>query len=254
MTNKREGKQRMGTVFKSYLWSHSDWCLALNILGNFPPMNVYLVCPLPLFWIARFKGWHSLRLTSPVRQMELRGARQRPDRPCQLIWPQAQPDSITTTAVNIQLKLVWILFTVSFSRLQKMTVVLETPCSTQAGWYTCQSQLCMVGQVSLGTEAGWCCLPSQRLLHCRDSQGKCLEQLSPFWLPGWSDWLGGCSLLLHSSQSCPVHKHHLPRERRMLFVPCPRFIFYSASRSDLKCNLTMSLTGLTLQQLSLAWC
>lgn len=132
MTNKREGKQRMGTVFKSYLWSHSDWFLALNILGNFPPMNVYLVCPLPLFWIAQFKGWHSLRLTSPVRQMELRGARQRPDRPCQLIWPQAQPDSITTTAVNIQLKLVWILFTVSFSRLQKMTVVLETPCSTQA--------------------------------------------------------------------------------------------------------------------------
>lgn len=120
----------------------------------------------------------------------------------------------------------------------------------------CQLQLCVIRQVSLGTKTGWSCLPPQRPLHRRDSQGKCLEQLPPLWLAGCCDWLGGCSLLPHSSQSCSAHKHHFPEEEKLsLFVLLLRSTFYSPSQSDLKkCNLTTSLIGLTLQWLFPDWC
>lgn len=130
-------------------------------------MSIHLVCPLPLFWIARFKGWHPSRLTSTIRQMELKGARQRPGRPCQLIWPQAQPYSITTTAVNIQLRLVWVLLTVSFSRPLKMIVLLEAPCSAQVSWVHVPSTA-LHGQTGVRWQLGRTKLPpTQRLLHHR---------------------------------------------------------------------------------------
>lgn len=196
MVNKRESRQRMRTVCKGSLWPHCAWFLVQDILGSFSLMSIYLMCPLLLSWIARIGGWHSSRLTPTIRQMELSGARQRPGRPCQLIWPQAQPYSITTAAVNIQLRLVWVLFTVSFSRLLKLTVALLLPglVGTRA-----KSQLCMVGKVSLGTQAGWSCLSSQGLLHHRGCQGECLKQLSPLCLPDWCDWLCWYSVLPHTS-------------------------------------------------------
>lgn len=125
MTNKRGGK-KTGRIFKDISWPHRDWIQALIISGSLPPVSIHLVCPLPLFWITRFQGWHTSRLTSTVRQMELRGVRQRPGEPCQLIWPQAQPFSTSTTAVNTQLRRVWVLLAVSSPGLQKMTVGLET--------------------------------------------------------------------------------------------------------------------------------
>lgn len=209
MTNKRGGKQKMETIFKDISWPHCNWIQALIISGSLPPLSIYLVRPLPLFWITRFQGWHTSRLTSTVRQMELRGVRQRPGKPCQLMWPQAQPYSITTSAVNIQLRRVWVLLAVSSPRCQKMTVVLETLC---AWWVHVPVTLCVVGQVSLGTKAGWSSPLSQRLWHHRGCQGKCPKQLSPLWLPGWSDWLGGCSLLLHSSQSCQFTSINFPEK------------------------------------------
>lgn len=193
MTNKRESMPRMGTVFKGSLWPHCDCFLALNILGSLSPMSIYLLCLLPLFWIARFEGWCSSRLTPTVRQMELSGARQRPGKPCQLIWPQAQPYSITTIAVIIQLKLVRVLFTVRFSRLLKMTVALNPLGPSRPGGYICPSWLCIIHQISLGNKA------AEAFSHPRGScttgiVRRVLGAAVTCWLAGWCDWLARCSL------------------------------------------------------------
>lgn len=137
--------------------SHCDWFLGLHVSGSLLLVSIHLAWPLPLFWIARFRSWHSSRLTPTVRQMEPRGARQRPGRPCQLIWPQAQPYSITTSAVNIQLRVVPALLPAGFFGLLKMTVVLETPRSSQAWWVHVPITALCGRQVSLGTRAGWSC-------------------------------------------------------------------------------------------------
>lgn len=142
MTNTRGGKQKMGRIFKDISWPRRDRIQALVISDSLPPVSIHLVHPLALFWITRFQGRHTSRLTSTVRQMALRGVRQRPGEPCQLIWPQAQPSSTSTTAVNTRLRRAWVLLAVSSPGLQKMTVGLETlsawwvyvPVTALCGW------------------------------------------------------------------------------------------------------------------------
>lgn len=112
----------------------------------------------------------------------------------------------------------------------------------------CQSQLCVVGQVSLGTKAGW----SSPYPRGSGTTGVVRESAQNSCHPS------GCQAGLTGLVGVPSfptapHKHQLSRERGiLLLVPHPRLMFYSAP-SDLKRSLIVSLTGLTLQWLSLAW-
>lgn len=171
------------------------------------------------FLNGQIQSWHSSRLTPTVRQMELRGARQRPGRPCQLIWPGAQPYSISTAAVNIQLRVVSVLLTVSVSSLLQMTVVLDTPRSSLAWWV----------HVPITALCGWTGVPwhsgRPKLPHLR---GLCTTGV------------------VRESARSSCHPSDCQADPTGL-RGVPRSIFYSASRSDLNCHLTMSLTSLTLQ-------
>ena len=167
--------------------------------------------------------------------MEPRGARQRPGRPCQLIWPQAQPYSITTSAVNIQLRVVSALLPASFSRLLKMTVVLETPRSSQAWWVHVPVTALCGRQVSLGTRAGRSC-PHPRGSHTtgavrENARSSCHLSGCQADLIGWVG-VPFFHIAPKSFSSCTSPSQ---RKKNILAYP-PRPLFYSTPRSDLKCN------------------
>lgn len=107
---------------------------------------------------------------------------------------------------------------VSISRFLKMTALLGAPCPLRPSGYMCQSQLCVVRQVALGTEAESSCLSPQRLLHHRGSQGKCLESCHRLSarLVSLAWW---AFPLPYSSQSGPSHKLNFTEKGEGFHVP-----------------------------------
>lgn len=131
-------------------WSHTETVSSPFTIWAHPWAH-HLIVSSSSLWTIQSEGWYCSRLTPTIRQMELKGARQRPGIPCQLIWPQAQCYSVATNAVKIQLRLGCALFAVSFSRLLKRTAVLKLLIPSRPNGYICQSQICVVDRVSLGT-------------------------------------------------------------------------------------------------------